>query len=180
MARSLENSKVNERHTWEQFSENLFDIHVFNFDTRSPRWRRLVDGHLSRFPAIIDHASRIQEIHCAYLLALSISINERPQTRLCTSPCIARHVISNHRFSFFSFRPAYATHALLACYVFLPITKNSHAFVLGLTATMCYLTTLLLITYSNTSNCVAKVNPSSSTSGTTAAELTANKCSKEN
>ncbi|RLU15056.1 hypothetical protein DMN91_012943 [Ooceraea biroi] len=54
-------------------------------------------------------------------------------------------------------RPAYATHALLACYVFLPITKNSHAFVLGLTATMCYLTTLSLITYSNTSDYIAKI-----------------------
>ncbi|GAB1865684.1 adenylate cyclase [Camponotus japonicus] len=49
-------------------------------------------------------------------------------------------------------RPAYATHALLACYVFLPITKNSHAFVLGLTATICYLVTLSLVTYSNTSD----------------------------
>ncbi|XP_070150500.1 adenylyl cyclase X E [Polyergus mexicanus] len=54
-------------------------------------------------------------------------------------------------------RPAYATHALLACYVFLPITKNSHAFVLGLTATMCYLMTLSLITYSNTSDHITKI-----------------------
>ncbi|XP_020296532.1 adenylate cyclase type 2-like isoform X2 [Pseudomyrmex gracilis] len=46
-------------------------------------------------------------------------------------------------------RPAYATHALLACYVFLPITKNSHAFMLGLTTTMCYLAILSLITYRN-------------------------------
>jgi len=93
---------------------------------------------------------------------------------------LASRVMSNHCFSFFSFRPAYATHALLACYVFLPITKNSHAFVLGLTATMCYLTTLLLITYSNTSNCVAKVNLSSITNDTTAAVLIANKYSKGN
>ncbi|XP_043587337.1 adenylate cyclase type 2 isoform X2 [Bombus pyrosoma] len=47
-------------------------------------------------------------------------------------------------------RPAYATHALLACYVFLPLTENLHAFVLGITATICYLATLLLITYRNT------------------------------
>ncbi|XP_011646135.1 adenylate cyclase type 2-like isoform X2 [Pogonomyrmex barbatus] len=47
-------------------------------------------------------------------------------------------------------RPAYATHTLLACYVFLPITKNSHAFILGLTTTTCYLAILSLITYSNT------------------------------
>ncbi|XP_028045225.1 adenylate cyclase type 2 isoform X2 [Monomorium pharaonis] len=56
-------------------------------------------------------------------------------------------------------RPAYATHSLLACYVFLPITKNSHALVLGLTASMCYLTTLSIITYgnSNTPEIVTKI-----------------------
>ncbi|KAL0099732.1 hypothetical protein PUN28_019858 [Cardiocondyla obscurior] len=51
-----------------------------------------------------------------------------------------------------SIRPAYATHSLLACYVFLPITKNSHALTLGLTASLCYLTTLSIITYGNMSN----------------------------
>ncbi|XP_012228247.1 adenylyl cyclase X E-like isoform X2 [Linepithema humile] len=56
-----------------------------------------------------------------------------------------------------SIRPAYATHALLACYVFLPITKNSHAFVLGFTATTCYLATLWLVTYNNTSDCITKI-----------------------
>jgi len=60
---------------------------------------------------------------------------------------------------FFLFRPAYATHSLLACYVFLPITKNSHALVLGLTASMCYLATLSVITYNNTSDYITKVNP---------------------
>lgn len=57
------------------------------------------------------------------------------------------------------FRPAYATHALLACYVFLPLTENLHAFVLGITATTCYLATLSLITYRNTPDCITKVNP---------------------
>ncbi|XP_017887885.1 adenylate cyclase type 2 isoform X2 [Ceratina calcarata] len=47
-------------------------------------------------------------------------------------------------------RPAYATQALLACYVFLPLTENLHAFMLGITATVCYLTTLTLISYRNT------------------------------
>ncbi|XP_032663466.1 adenylate cyclase type 2-like isoform X2 [Odontomachus brunneus] len=54
-------------------------------------------------------------------------------------------------------RPAYATHALLACYVFLPLTENLHAFVLGITATMCYLATLSLITYQNTPDYVTKI-----------------------
>ncbi|XP_011152703.1 adenylate cyclase type 2 isoform X2 [Harpegnathos saltator] len=56
-----------------------------------------------------------------------------------------------------SIRPAYATHALLACYVFLPLTENLHAFVLGITATMCYLATLSLITYRNTADYVTKI-----------------------
>ncbi|XP_066592122.1 adenylyl cyclase X E-like isoform X2 [Prorops nasuta] len=54
-------------------------------------------------------------------------------------------------------RPSFATHALLACYVFLPLTENLHAFVLGVTATMCYLATLSLITYKNTSYQVSKI-----------------------
>lgn len=54
-------------------------------------------------------------------------------------------------------RPAYATHALLACYVFLPLTENLHAFMLGITATICYLATLSLITYRNTSDYTTKI-----------------------
>ncbi|XP_012165512.2 adenylate cyclase type 2 isoform X1 [Bombus affinis] len=54
-------------------------------------------------------------------------------------------------------RPAYATHALLACYVFLPLTENLHAFVLGITATICYLAALLLITYRNTFDYSTKI-----------------------
>ncbi|XP_043285821.1 adenylate cyclase type 2-like isoform X2 [Venturia canescens] len=46
-------------------------------------------------------------------------------------------------------RPAYATHVLLACYVFLPLTENIHAFILGITATLCYLASLSLVTYRN-------------------------------
>ncbi|XP_076623646.1 adenylyl cyclase X D [Colletes latitarsis] len=54
-------------------------------------------------------------------------------------------------------RPAYATHALLACYIFLPLTENLHAFILGITATICYLTTLSLITYRNTTDYTTKI-----------------------
>ncbi|CAD1477097.1 unnamed protein product [Heterotrigona itama] len=54
-------------------------------------------------------------------------------------------------------RPAYATHALLACYVFLPLTENLHAFILGITATICYLVTLSLITYRNTFDYSTKI-----------------------
>ncbi|XP_051172100.1 adenylate cyclase type 2-like isoform X3 [Leptopilina boulardi] len=48
-----------------------------------------------------------------------------------------------------SIRPAYATHALLACYVFLPLTENLHAFILGMTTTFTYLASLYLVTYRN-------------------------------
>ncbi|OAD53432.1 Adenylate cyclase type 2, partial [Eufriesea mexicana] len=54
-------------------------------------------------------------------------------------------------------RPAYATHALLACYVFLPLTKKLHALILGVTATICYLATLSLITYRNTFDYTSKI-----------------------
>ncbi|XP_076248557.1 adenylyl cyclase X D [Calliopsis andreniformis] len=54
-------------------------------------------------------------------------------------------------------RPAYVTHALLACYVFLPLTENLHAFILGITATLCYLATLSLVTYRNTFDYATKI-----------------------
>ncbi|KAK0177619.1 hypothetical protein PV328_001654 [Microctonus aethiopoides] len=54
-------------------------------------------------------------------------------------------------------RPAYSTHVLLACYVFLPLTENLHAFILGITATLCYLTSLSFITYRNQQNYAAKL-----------------------
>jgi len=44
-------------------------------------------------------------------------------------------------------RPAYTTHTLLVCYVFLPLTKNIQAFILGLTVTLCHLVVLCTITY---------------------------------
>ncbi|XP_074115513.1 adenylyl cyclase X D isoform X2 [Cotesia typhae] len=54
-------------------------------------------------------------------------------------------------------RPAYSTHVLLACYVFLPLTENLHAFILGVTATLCYLTSLSLITYRNQKDYTTKI-----------------------
>ncbi|XP_044014942.1 adenylate cyclase type 2-like isoform X3 [Aphidius gifuensis] len=54
-------------------------------------------------------------------------------------------------------RPAYATHVLLACYVFLPLTENLHAFILGVTATLCYLSSFVLITYRNLPDYTARI-----------------------
>ncbi|XP_034941992.1 adenylate cyclase type 2-like isoform X2 [Chelonus insularis] len=54
-------------------------------------------------------------------------------------------------------RPAYSTHVLLACYVFLPLTENLHAFILGITATLCYLLSLSLITYRNQPDFAGKI-----------------------
>lgn len=46
-------------------------------------------------------------------------------------------------------RPAYTTHTLIVCYVFLPLTKNIQAFILGLTVTLCHLVVLGTVTYYN-------------------------------
>jgi len=44
-------------------------------------------------------------------------------------------------------RPAYGTHALLACYIFLPLQNNIAPAVLGAVVTICHLATLGLVTY---------------------------------
>jgi hypothetical protein len=44
-------------------------------------------------------------------------------------------------------RPAYTTHTLLVCYVFLPLTGNIQAFILGFMVTLCHLVVLGLVTY---------------------------------
>jgi hypothetical protein len=44
-------------------------------------------------------------------------------------------------------RPAYTTHTLLVCYVFLPLTENIQAFILGLVVTFCHLVALGMVTY---------------------------------
>jgi len=46
-------------------------------------------------------------------------------------------------------RPAYTTHTLIVCYVFLPLTKNIQAFILGLTVTTCHIVILCNISYYN-------------------------------
>ncbi|XP_046413493.1 adenylate cyclase type 2 isoform X2 [Neodiprion virginianus] len=56
-------------------------------------------------------------------------------------------------------RPAYATHTLLACYVFLPLTENLHAFLLGMTATLCHLVSLALVTYKDERYLLGKLVP---------------------
>ncbi|XP_011501439.1 PREDICTED: adenylate cyclase type 2 [Ceratosolen solmsi marchali] len=56
-----------------------------------------------------------------------------------------------------SFRPVYATHTLLVCYIFLPLSSNLHAFILGITASFCYLASLSLITYRNEPNLSLKI-----------------------
>ena len=58
----------------------------------------------------------------------------------------------------YSYRPAYATHVLLACYVFLPLTENLHAFILGVTVTLCYLASLSLVTYRNMPDSTGRVS----------------------
>lgn len=44
-------------------------------------------------------------------------------------------------------RPAYATHTLLVCYIFLPLTGNTQAFILGFMVTLCHLVVLGAVTY---------------------------------
>lgn len=44
-------------------------------------------------------------------------------------------------------RPAYTTHLIIACYVFLPISDNFLAFIFGCSVTICHLITLGFVTY---------------------------------
>lgn len=44
-------------------------------------------------------------------------------------------------------RPTYASHILLVIYIFLPLSDNRHAFILGIATTCCYLITFCLVTY---------------------------------
>lgn len=44
-------------------------------------------------------------------------------------------------------RPAYTTHLVIACYVFLPISDNVQAFIFGFAVTLCHLFTLGYVTY---------------------------------
>jgi hypothetical protein len=55
--------------------------------------------------------------------------------------------ISNNSEAESVLRPAYTTHTLLVCYIFLPLTENIQAFILGLVVTLCHLTALGTVTY---------------------------------
>jgi adenylate cyclase len=55
-------------------------------------------------------------------------------------------------------RPAYTTYTLLVCYVFLPLTKNKQAFILGLIVTLCHLVVLGSVTYCNTARIYERVS----------------------
>ncbi|KFB36670.1 AGAP007631-PA-like protein [Anopheles sinensis] len=44
-------------------------------------------------------------------------------------------------------RPSYASHTILAIYIFLPLSENIHGIILGSTTSVCYLIVMTLITY---------------------------------
>uniref|UniRef100_A0A182JM26 adenylate cyclase n=1 Tax=Anopheles atroparvus TaxID=41427 RepID=A0A182JM26_ANOAO len=44
-------------------------------------------------------------------------------------------------------RPSYASHTILAIYIFLPLSENIHGIILGSTTSLCYLIVMTLITY---------------------------------
>ncbi|KAJ8668089.1 hypothetical protein QAD02_009752 [Eretmocerus hayati] len=63
----------------------------------------------------------------------------------------------NYSNELYAFRPAFASHTILVCYVFLPLSNHLQTFVLGITASFCYLASLVLITYRNEPACGAKL-----------------------
>nr|CAD7267222.1 unnamed protein product [Timema shepardi] len=54
-------------------------------------------------------------------------------------------------------RPAYSTHALLACYMFLPLLHNFQPIILGATVTLCHLVTLGVIVYKDVPDVLQRV-----------------------
>ncbi|GLH05188.1 Ac76E_2 protein, partial [Gryllus bimaculatus] len=50
------------------------------------------------------------------------------------------------------FRPAYGVHTLLACYIFLPVTHNLQALILGITVTLCHVVALGMFVYVKSDN----------------------------
>lgn len=65
------------------------------------------------------------------------------------------HSLNSHSRN--SLRPAYATHALLACYIFLPLQNNIYPAALGLGVTVCHLLSLGLVTYRNSTTITRQV-----------------------
>nr|CAD7462356.1 unnamed protein product [Timema tahoe] len=58
-------------------------------------------------------------------------------------------------------RPAYSTHALLACYMFLPLLHNFQPIILGATVTLCHLVTLGVIVYKDVPDVLQRVSSES-------------------
>uniref|UniRef100_A0A1S4GVP2 adenylate cyclase n=1 Tax=Anopheles gambiae TaxID=7165 RepID=A0A1S4GVP2_ANOGA len=54
-------------------------------------------------------------------------------------------------------RPSYASHTILAIYIFLPLTENIHGIILGSATSLCYLIVMTLITYRLEENTALKV-----------------------
>ncbi|KAJ4431593.1 hypothetical protein ANN_20192 [Periplaneta americana] len=54
-------------------------------------------------------------------------------------------------------RPAYTTHTLLVCYVYLPLTENVQAFILGLVVSLCHILALGMVTYQNEPDIVKRL-----------------------
>lgn len=49
-------------------------------------------------------------------------------------------------------RPAYSSHIIIACYVFLPINSNLQAFIFGFAVTMCHFVIVGFVTYKKASS----------------------------
>ncbi|XP_052873857.1 adenylyl cyclase X E [Anopheles cruzii] len=54
-------------------------------------------------------------------------------------------------------RPSYASHTILAIYIFLPLSENIHGLILGAATSVCYLIEMALITYRLEDNTALKV-----------------------
>ncbi|XP_035790946.1 adenylyl cyclase X E-like [Anopheles albimanus] len=54
-------------------------------------------------------------------------------------------------------RPSYASHTILAIYIFLPLSENIHGIILGSATSLCYLIEMTLITYRLEENTALKV-----------------------
>ncbi|PSN48742.1 hypothetical protein C0J52_08911 [Blattella germanica] len=64
------------------------------------------------------------------------------------------HTSHNHSATL---RPAYTTHTLIVCYVFLPLTENVQAFILSLVVSLCHLLALGTATYHKEDNIVRRL-----------------------
>ncbi|KAJ9579599.1 hypothetical protein L9F63_004784, partial [Diploptera punctata] len=74
---------------------------------------------------------------------------------LITDMALPLYHTSNHTDPDVVLRPAYTTHTLIVCYVFLPLTENIQPFILGLIVSLSHLVALGTITYLNEDNIIA-------------------------